>query len=88
MVRGLFHIAGDPLDRPVDIRSLDLDLVGLGRLNLQRLVDQIAEHLLAQLIKLVGRNLTAIGDRQELQALIDVRLGDHIAIHDRRRLDD
>ena len=88
MVGSLFHVPGDALDGPVDIRSLDLDLVGLGRLNLQRLVDQIAQHLLPQLVELVGGNLTAIGDRQELQTLINIGLRDHVAIHDRRRLDD
>ena len=39
-------------------------------------------------VELVGRNLAAIGDRQELQALINIGLGDYVTVHDRRRLDD
>ena len=48
LLRGLLRIPGDPLDRPVDIRLLDVDLLGLGRLDLERFVDQVAKHLLAQ----------------------------------------
>ena len=59
-----------------------------GGLDLERLVDQVAEHLLAQAIELVGGNLAAIGDREQREPLVDVGLGDDVAVDDRGRLDD
>ena len=67
---------------------LDLDLFGLGGLDLQRFVDQVAQHLLAQALDLVGRDLAAVGDGQQREPLVDVGLGDDLAVDDRGRLDD
>ena len=83
----LLHAGCDALNGLVDVGLLDLDLLGLGRLDLEHLVDQVAKHLLAKRIDLIGRNLVAIGDGEEREALVDIGLGDHVAVHDRRRLD-
>src|SRR3546814_12857995 len=41
----------------IDLALLDLDVGGLGGLDLQRLVDQVAKHLGAQPLQFLGRNL-------------------------------
>src|SRR5206468_9256848 len=75
-------------DGLVDIRLLDLDLVVLGRLDLERLVDQVAEHLLGYAIPFFCRDLSTIGDRKQLHPLLDVGLGDDLPVYNRRCLDD
>jgi len=67
---------------------LDFDLFSLRGLNLERFVDEIAEDLLAQPLDFLRGDLRALGNRQQLQSLIDVRLGDHLAVDDCGRLDD
>ena len=57
---------------------LIVDLFRLGGLDLQGLVDQVAQDLLAEAVDLVGRNLAAVGDRQQGQPLVDVGLGDDL----------
>ncbi len=84
----LLHIARDARHGAVDIGRLDEDFGGLGGLDLERLVDQIAQHLLAQGVDFVGRDRVSAGDREERDALVDVGLGNDFAIDDRGRLDD
>jgi len=86
LVRSLLHVRGDPDDGLVDVGRLDRDLLAPRFLDLQRLVDQVAQHLLAQAVDLAGGDLAAVGDRQQRQALIDVGLGNDGAVDDRRRL--
>ncbi len=82
------HALGNPLDRAIDVLVGDGDLGLLGRLDLKRLVDQIAQHLLTQHIDLVRRNAALVGDREEREALIDIGLGDDRPVDDRGGLDD
>ena len=82
------HAFGDAHDGLVDILVRDLDLGSLGRLNLKRFVDQVAQHLLAQLLDLIGGQLAIVRNGQQRQPLFDVGLGDDLAIHDRRGLHD
>jgi len=84
----LLHVPGDAGDRLVDVRRLDGDLLGLGRLDLKRFVDEVAKDLLAQAVHFVGRNLSAIGDGEKREPLVDVGLGNDIAVDDGGRLDD
>ena len=56
LVGRLLGVRSDARDRLVDIRLLDFDLLGLGRLDLERFVDQVAKHLLAEPVDLVRRN--------------------------------
>ena len=51
-------------------------------------VDQVAKDLLAQPVDLLRRDLPAIGDRHEGEPLVDVGLGDDVAVDDRGRFDD
>ena len=46
------------------------------------------EYRLAQPLNLIGGNLSVLGDRQQRETLIDVGLGDHLAVDDCGRLDD
>src|SRR5207342_850105 len=86
--RRLLYIVRNALDGLVDIRLLDVDLLCLRSLNFERFVDEVPEHLLTQPLSLFGWDLTAVSDRQQGKALLDVRLSDDVAVHDRRRLDD
>jgi hypothetical protein len=56
--------------------------------NFECFVDEVSEHLLTQPLSLFRRDLTAVSDRQQGKALLDVGLSDDVAVHNRRRLDD
>ena len=86
--RGLLGIFRDALNGLVDIRLLDLDLLGFCRLYLESLVDQVPEHLIAQPIDFLGRDLSTVGNCKEGEALLNVCLSDHVAVDDRGCLDD
>ena len=76
--RGLLGIFRDALNGLVDIRLLDLDLLGFcNRPSLKVFVDQVPEHLIAQPIDFLGRDLSTVGNRKEGEALLNVRLSDH-----------
>ena len=72
----------------VQLRLRDLDILGSCRLNLQRLVDEIAQNLQLEPVAFLVAHLAAIGEHDQRQALIDVRFGDHLAVHQRGRLAD
>ena len=69
-------------------RSSIVDLLLRGRLDLQRLVDQVAQHLGAEPLDLLGRQLDLVRGHDQRQPLIDVAAGDDVAVDDRRRLAD
>jgi len=77
----------DAADGFLDIRLLDFDLLVLGCLDLEGLVDEVAQDLLTQGIDLVGGNSPTVRDRQKREPLVDVGPGDHLAVDDGGRLD-
>ena len=69
----------------LDLRVFDGDVRSLGFLNLQRFVDEIAQHLKPQPFSLLIADLAFVGGKDQRQALVDIGAGDHVAIDDRRR---
>ncbi len=84
----LLHVAGHAIQRAVDFRGLDIDLLCLRRLDLECFVNEVTKHLVAQPLGFLGGDLPAVRDHQQRHALVDVGRGDDVAVDDRRRLDD
>src|SRR3546814_742811 len=85
---GLAEIGRDPLIALVDLGLVHLDVVGGGFLDLERFVDEVAQHLDATPFLLLVRPLAAIGGDDQGHALVDVGAGDYAAVDEGRRLAD
>ena len=85
----LLHVAGDARDRLVD--------VGIGLISISSALAawicsvssiRLRSTCWRKRVDFVGRDLAAVGDRQQREPLVDVGLGDDLAVDDRGRLDD
>jgi hypothetical protein len=83
LLRRLLEVLGVTAEILIELALFDLDVFGLGRLDLQRLVHQVAQHLLAQPRLLLGRDAAAVGETDEGDAVIDIGAGDDVAVDDR-----
>jgi hypothetical protein len=64
----------------------DFHFLRLGFLDLQRLVDQVAQNLQAQALELIVRRLPrVVGGQNQSHTLFNVAAGDDLAVDDRRR---
>ena len=55
-------------------------------MNLERFIDQIAQHLKPEPFLFLRRNSAAIGYNDQCQTVVDVGARDDVTVHDRRRL--
>jgi hypothetical protein len=67
----------------INLAFFNLNLIGLGFLDLKQLINQIAHHLHAQTVGFFGANLAAIGEHDQGEALVHVCAGDNLTIHNR-----
>jgi hypothetical protein len=84
-LRRMAEAAGEALVIGFDLGRLDLDVALLGGLDLQRLVHQVAQHLGADDLHLLGRDLGVAGERHQSDAMVDVGAGNDRAVDDRGR---
>ncbi|MCY1171186.1 hypothetical protein D9M73_112900 [compost metagenome] len=84
----LAEVARDGLIALVDLVGCQLDLGGLGLLDLQRFVDQLPRDQQLVLRHFLGRQLQVARCHQQGDALVDVGAGDHRAVDDRGWLAD
>ncbi|MEJ0069959.1 MAG: hypothetical protein WDO24_15955 [Pseudomonadota bacterium] len=73
----------DLADHGLDVAVVDLDAFGLGLLQLQPLVDQVAQDLREHLAECLGRFRLVQGQEQQPDARVDVEQRDHLVIDDR-----
>jgi hypothetical protein len=81
-----FEVTGHTREGLLDLVSRDLDLVGLGFLDLKGFVDQVAQHLEAKPFALFTLDFAVVCGKNQRQPLIDVGLRDDRAVDDRGRL--
>ena len=78
----------EQVGKPARGEHTQLAAGGLGLLDLQRLVDQVAQDLHAQALHFFGRDLAAVGADNQGKALVDIGAGDDLAVDDGRRAAD
>ncbi len=82
----VLEVRCDAVVRAVDLGIGDLDVLACRLLDLELLVDQVAQHLEAQARFLLLVDLAAVGRDDEVEPLLDVGVGDDVAVDDRRCL--
>ena len=86
LLRRALEIGGNAVERALHFGIADADVVVGGFLDLQLFIDQVAHHLQAQAVALLLADLPAIGGDDKVQPLIDIGIGDDLAIDDGLRL--
>ena len=77
-------LPGNPRICGFDFIVADHHVLGLGFLNLQRFIHQVAQHLQPQPLQFVRSDLAAAGCDHQRDALIDIGASDHFTVDDNR----
>ena len=82
LFRRSLEILGNARKALLNFAFVDVNLVGLGFLDLKRFIDQITQHLHAQPFTFFIGDLAAIGEQDQRQTLINICPGDDVSVHD------